>query len=153
MQALSSKLLQPAGTLKFNNNKEKDSEMRASFQKTLGPKCACTGSTDWPRRASNKRDHVAGRLCFDRWWLRPRKDPDHPLVKNQQLGNALLSMELRSNVQLGKLDQARRSFPCCKRWPRRAATRPGATTVLKQLMGIMQRQLEEMGKKDGSGPI
>ena len=57
-------------------------------------------------------------------------------------------MELRSNIQLGKLDQARKVIPLLQALAKINNGEAGTTTVLKQLVAIMQKQLEETGKKD-----
>jgi tetratricopeptide (TPR) repeat protein len=71
----------------------------------------------------------------------------HQVIENQQLGNVLLGMALRANIQLGKLDNARPVIPLLRELAKKGGGEAGAVTTLRQLQAIVYKQMEEIDKK------
>jgi hypothetical protein len=147
MQELTAKLLPLAGSLKFNDDPAKSAPLAEYFKKTLG-EMRLYGLYGQAQADFDKGQHAAVVALLDPLVAEAKANPEHPVISNQQLGNALLSMELRSNIQLGKLDQARQVIPLLQALAKASGNEAGTTTVLRQLAAIMQKQLEETGKKD-----
>src|SRR5262249_6709193 len=133
-------------TLKFNDDKSKDDTMKDYFKKSLGDMqlYAFYGQA---QAEFDKGNFAAVVALLDPLVAAAKADPNHQVIKNQQLGHVLLSIELRSNIQLGRLDQARQVIPLLQALAKEAGNEGGATTVLKQLVAIMHKQLEAMDKK------
>jgi hypothetical protein len=70
------------------------------------------------------------------------------LKKNLQLGTALLSMDLRANVQLGKLDQVEPILKAMQALTADGAEHAGGSAkVLQTLVFVIRQQIDELDKK------
>jgi hypothetical protein len=134
-------------SLKFNDDKDKDGEIREYFKKNLGD-MELYGLYGEAQAFFDKKEYAkVAELLKDLIDDANKKSPNHPVIKNAQLGNILLSMQLRSNIQLAKLDKARQVIPLLQAVAKESGDAGGPTTVLKQLVAIMKTQLDEMDKK------
>lgn len=70
---------------------------------------------------------------------------DHPIKTNQALGQHMLSMALRSSLQTNKLDRARACLDALQKINSDDAE--GSVTVLRQLLALINKQLEEAQQK------
>jgi tetratricopeptide (TPR) repeat protein len=69
------------------------------------------------------------------------------LGKNTKLGSALLSMALRANVQLGKMDRAQVALQAIEKLAAESGGKDAATDVLRQLGVVIREQMQEVRKK------
>lgn len=145
MDALSAKLLPLAGTLKVNDDPAKDTEMKDYFKKTMGD-MQLYAFYGLAQAEFDAKNYQAVATLLEPLLTAAKANANHQVLKNQQLGNALLSMALRSDIQLGKLDQARQVIPLLQALSKEAGDAAAGTTILKQLVAIIQKQLEDMGK-------
>lgn len=74
-----------------------------------------------------------------------KSSTDHPIKTNQPLGQAMLSMALRSYLQSNKLDRAQACIAALQKLNTDDAE--GAVTVLRQLLALINKQLEEVQLK------
>jgi hypothetical protein len=71
-----------------------------------------------------------------------------PMRKNLQLGIAVLAIDLRSNLLLGKLDQARTALKALQDISSEGGAEAGQSAILTQLAGLIGQQVEELRKKN-----
>jgi hypothetical protein len=69
------------------------------------------------------------------------------LKKNAQLGMAILSMDLKSNVQLNRTDRTQAVLKTLQELSAEGGAEAGVTGILKQLVGLIRGQLDELRKK------
>jgi hypothetical protein len=84
--------------------------------------------------------------------LAPDANPDNKLViaelkKNPQLGSALMSMDLRANVQLARLDRVEPSLKALQSLTAEGEDAGGASKVLQTLVFLIKQQIDELDKK------
>jgi hypothetical protein len=69
------------------------------------------------------------------------------MKKNMDLAMALLGMDLKANVQLGKVDQTRAVLKALQDLSAEGGAEAGTTAILKQLIGLIRQQVDELRKK------
>lgn len=69
------------------------------------------------------------------------------LKKNLQLGSALMSMDLRANVQLGKLDQVELVLRALQALTAEGDDKGGTAKILQTLVYLIKQQIDELDKK------
>jgi hypothetical protein len=82
----------------------------------------------------------------------PDSNPDNKLIagelkKNLQLGSALLSMDLRANIQLGKLDRVETILKAVQALTADGDSASGTTKILQTLVFVIKQQVDELDKK------
>jgi hypothetical protein len=69
------------------------------------------------------------------------------LKKNLQLGSALLSMDLRANIQLGRLDRVESTLNALQSLTAEGDDQGGAAKILQTLVYLIKQQVDELDKK------
>jgi hypothetical protein len=82
----------------------------------------------------------------------PESNPENKLVasqlkKNIQLGSALLSMDLRANVQLGRLDRVESILKALQSLTADGDDASGTGKILQTLVVVIKQQIDELDKK------
>lgn len=82
----------------------------------------------------------------------PDATPESKLVaaelkKNLQLGSALLNMDLRANIQLGKLDKVEPIIKSMQSLTAEGDAPGGAAKILQTLVYVIKQQIDELDKK------
>ncbi len=95
--------------------------------------------------AFTANDHARVLAILDPFVNEVKAARDHPIKTNQALGQAMLSMALRSSIQTNKLDQARACLDALQKINTDDAE--ALTTVLRQLLALINKQLEEAQHK------
>jgi hypothetical protein len=149
MESLAEGLLKRLPALKFSDDPEKDRAIhdQLRFELVDVRLYAKYGLAD---QAFGRGEHqaVAALLdpVVDRLAGGGEAQEKVNLQKNAQLGMAILSMALRSNVQLGKLDRTQAVLDALK-VVQPEGSEEGATGILKQLMGLIRTQVDELKRK------
>jgi hypothetical protein len=70
-----------------------------------------------------------------------------PMRRNPQLGMVLLGMDLKANVQLGRMDPARAVLKALQAYTAEGGAQAGASAILGQLAVLIGQQVEDLRKK------
>jgi hypothetical protein len=76
-----------------------------------------------------------------------------PMRKNLQLGIAVLAIDLKTNLLLGKLDQARVALKALQDLSAEGGAQAGSSAILTQLAGLIQQQVEQLRKKNNTDDL
>jgi tetratricopeptide (TPR) repeat protein len=76
-----------------------------------------------------------------------------PMRKNLQLGMAVLAIDLKTNLLLGKLDQAHVALNALQSLSSEGGAQAGSTAILNQLAALIQQQVEDLKKKHNTADL
>jgi hypothetical protein len=76
-----------------------------------------------------------------------------PMRKNLQLGMAVLAIDLKSNLLLGKIDQAHIALKALQDLSSEGGAQAGSSAILGQLAGLIQQQVEDLKKKNNTADL
>jgi len=146
MDQLATPLLKRLPNLRLSTEDKKNAELHESFQNRL------VGLGLYAKYGLADAAFTAGDMAKVSALLDPLiadvlANKDHPIKNNAQLGQALMSMALRSSVQQGKLDQARQVVKALQQFSDAEGAGDGAITVLRQLIAVINKQIEELQQK------
>jgi hypothetical protein len=145
MDDLAQKLLGRVAELHLDDDRARDEAVRQQFTADVTDLrlYARYGLADAQMAAGN---HAAVAALLDGEVVDRMKDGQLPQArKNLQLATALLGMDLRANVQLGKLDRALLAVEAMQGLSEDPAD---SLALLRQLSALIRSQVEELTKKD-----
>jgi tetratricopeptide (TPR) repeat protein len=142
MEEIASSLLPRIPNTTFQEDKDKDKELKEYFTNRLGV-VLLFGKYGQADAAFQANQHAKVVEVLDSIVDQVNAGKLPAIKVNPQLGGAILSLDLRSNIQLGKLDRAKAAVQAQQALAEGGDVLP----TLRNLVGLIYRQVDELEKK------